>query len=131
MKDSHKDQIDSSTTHLEIEPFTTLGAFTGRIPYHSPHHAYQCAMGKQAIGAVAFIQLNYIDRLLCLLVYPQQPMFKPNTIDLVGYDDLPVRRNATVAIMSYLEGNIKDALILNRVRVPRCPFPCTYKLIIY
>jgi len=58
-------------------------------------------------------------------------MFKPNTIDLVGYDNLPVRQNATVAIMSYLEGDIKDALILNRVGVPRCPFPYTYELITY
>jgi len=104
VNDSHialyEDQIESSTTHLEIEPFTTLGAFAGLIPYQSPHYAYQCAMGKQAIGAIAFNQLNYIDRLLYLLVvYPQQPMLKPNTIDLVGYDNLPVRRNATVAIM--------------------------------
>jgi len=88
-------------------------------------------MGKQVIGAIAFNQLNYIDRLLYLLVYPQRPMFKPNTIDLVGYGNLPAGRNATMAIMSYLEGDIKDALILNRVRVLRCPFPCTYKLITY
>ena len=99
MNDSHialyEDQVESSTTHLEIEPFTTLGAFAGLIPYHSPHHAYQCAMGKQAIGAIAFNQLNFIDRLLYLLVYPQQPMFKPKTIDLVGYDNLPAGRTAT------------------------------------
>ena len=133
VNDSHialyEDQNESSTTHLEIEPFTTLGAFTGLIPYQSPHHAYQCAMGKQAIGAIAFNQLNYIDRLLYLLVYPQQPMLKPNTIDIVGYDNLPAGRNANVAIMGYLEGDIKDALILSRVRVLQCPFPCTCKLI--
>jgi len=88
MDDSHialyEDQIESLTTHLEIEPFTTLGAFAELIPYQSPRHTYQCAMGKQAIGAIAFHQLNYIDRLLYLLVYPQQRMFKPNAIDLVG-----------------------------------------------
>jgi len=130
VNDSHialyEDQIESSTTHLEIEPFAILGAFAGLMPYQSPHHAYQCAMGRQAIGAIAFNQLNYIDRLLYLLVYPQQPMFKPKTIDLVGYDNLPAGRNATVAIMSYLEGDIKDALILNRVIVLRCPFSCPY-----
>jgi len=50
VNDSHialyGDQIESSTTHLEIEPFTILSAFAGLIPYQSPHHAYQCAMGK-------------------------------------------------------------------------------------
>ena len=99
VNDSHialyEDQIESSTTHLEIEPFTILGASAGLIPYQSPHHAYQCAMGEQAIGAIAFNQLNYIDRLLYLLVYPQQRMFKPKTIDLVGYYNLPAGQNAT------------------------------------
>ena len=99
VNDSHitlyEDQIESSTTHLEIEPFTILGAFAGLMPYQSPRNAYQCVMGKQAIGAIAFNQLSSIDRLLYLLLYPQQPMFKPNTIDLVGYDNLPAGRNAT------------------------------------
>jgi len=45
--------------------------------------------------AIAFNELNYIDGLLYLLVYPQQPMFRPRTIDLVGYDNLPAGRNAT------------------------------------
>ncbi len=31
----------------------------------------QCAMGKQAIGAIAYNQLQRIDTLLYLLVYPQ------------------------------------------------------------
>ena len=131
VKDSHKHQIDSSTTHLEIEPFTTLGAFAGLIPYQSPRNAYQCAMGKQAIDAIAFNQLNYIDTLLYLLVYPQQRMFKPNTIELVGYDNPSAGQNATVTIMSHSGYDIEDALILNRVRVLRCPFPSTYKLIVY
>jgi len=37
VSDSHialyEDQLESSTTHLEIELFTILGAFAGLIPY--------------------------------------------------------------------------------------------------
>ncbi len=122
--DSHialyEHMIVPTTTHLEIEPFTILGAVAGLIPYphhnQSPRNTYQCAMGKQAIGAIAFNQLNRIDTLLYLSVYPQQPMVKTKTIELVGYDRLPAGQNATVAVMSYSGYDIEDALIMNKVR---------------
>lgn len=72
-------------------------------------------MGKQAIGTIGYNQLNRIDTLLYLSVYPQQPMVKTKTIELVGYDRLPAGQNATVAVMSYSGYDIEDALILNKV----------------
>jgi DNA-directed RNA polymerase III subunit RPC2 len=94
----YESEIIPVTTHLEIEPFTLLGAVAGLIPYvrclllrrvalltffvsaaasqpvsekHSQscslllavhcltHRAqYQCAMGKQAIGAIAYNQVS-------------------------------------------------------------------------
>jgi len=72
-------------------------------------------MGKQAIGAIGYNQFNRIDTLLYLSVYPQQPMVKTKTIELVGYDKLPAGQNATVAVMSYSGYDIEDALILNKV----------------
>ena len=125
----YESDIVPATTHLEIEPFTLLGAVAGLIPYphhnQSPRNTYQCAMGKQAIGAIAYNQLNRIDTLLYLSVYPQQPMVKTRTIELVGYDKLPAGQNATVAVMSYSGYDIEDALILNRVRdlLLLCPIP--------
>ena len=115
----YENMIVPGTTHLEIEPFTILGAVAGLIPYphhnQSPRNTYQCAMGKQAIGAIAYNQLNRIDTLLYLMVYPQQPMVKTKTIELIGYDKLPAGQNATVAVMSYSGYDIEDALILNKV----------------
>ncbi|KAJ7058148.1 beta and beta-prime subunits of DNA dependent RNA-polymerase [Mycena amicta] len=115
--------IVAGTTHLEIEPFTLLGAVAGLIPYphhnQSPRNTYQCAMGKQAIGAIGYNQLNRIDTLLYLSVYPQQPMVKTKTIELVGYDRLPAGQNATVAVMSYSGYDIEDALILNKASLDR------------
>jgi DNA-directed RNA polymerase III subunit RPC2 len=72
-------------------------------------------MGKQAIGAIGYNQFNRIDTLLYLSVYPQQPMVKTKTIELIGYDRLPAGQNATVAVMSYSGYDIEDALILNKV----------------
>jgi DNA-directed RNA polymerase III subunit RPC2 len=93
------------TTHLEIEPFTILGVCAGLIPYphhnQSPRNTYQCAMGKQAMGNIAYNQLNRMDTLLYLLAYPQRPLLTTRTIELVGYDRLGAGQNATVAVMSY------------------------------
>nr|ODO04045.1 DNA-directed RNA polymerase III subunit RPC2 [Cryptococcus depauperatus CBS 7855] len=119
----YENEIEDGTTHLEIEPFTILGAVAGLIPYphhnQSPRNTYQCAMGKQAIGAIAYNQLNRIDTILYLMTYPQQPMVKTKTIELVGYNKLPAGQNATVAVMSYSGYDIEDALILNRASVDR------------
>ena len=115
--------INSATTHLEIEPFTVLGAVAGLIPYphhnQSPRNTYQCAMGKQAIGAIAHNQFTRIDSILYLLVYPQKPLVKTRAIELIKYDKLPAGQNAIVAVMSYSGYDIEDALVLNRASCDR------------
>lgn len=119
----YEKEIVKQTTHVEIEPFTILGAVAGLIPYphhnQSPRNTYQCAMGKQAIGAIAYNQLNRIDTLLYLMVYPQQPMVKTKTIEMIGYDKLPAGQNATVAVMSNSGYDIEDALVLNKASLDR------------
>jgi DNA-directed RNA polymerase III subunit RPC2 len=102
----YESDIDFDTTHLEIEPFTLLGAVAGLIPYphhnQSPRNTYQCAMGKQAIGAIGYNQLRRLDTLLYLMVYPQQPMVKTKSIELIGYDKVPLPRMFLTS--SYLLG---------------------------
>ncbi|CAB1313622.1 unnamed protein product [Coregonus sp. 'balchen'] len=81
------------TTHLEIEPFTLLGVCAGLIPY--PHHnqslrnTYQCAMGKQVMDMIGYNQRKRIDTLMYLLGYPQKPMVKSRTIELIDFEKLP------------------------------------------
>ncbi|KAL0229383.1 hypothetical protein GEMRC1_014000 [Eukaryota sp. GEM-RC1] len=115
--------ITHHTTHLEIHPLTVLGVVAGLIPFphhnQSPRNTYQCAMGKQALGAVAYNQLKRIDTILYLLVYPQRPMAQTKQIQLLNLDKLPAGQNAMVAVMSYSGYDIEDALILNRASIDR------------
>jgi len=119
----YEPDMNATTTHLEIEPFTILGAVAGLIPYphhnQSPRNTYQCAMGKQAIGFIANNQFLRIDTLLYLMVYPQKPLVKSRTIELIKYDKLPAGQNACVAVMSYSGYDIEDALVLNKASVDR------------
>ena len=116
-------EITSESTHLEIEPFTLLGVCAGLVPYphhnQSPRNTYQCAMGKQAMGTIAYNQQNRIDTLMYLLCYPQVPMVKTKTIELINFDKIPAGQNATVAVMSYSGYDIEDAVVINRASLDR------------
>ena len=120
---------DKSITHLEIAPFTVLGAVAGLIPYphhnQSPRNTYQCAMGKQAMGAIAYNQQRRMDTLLYNLVYTQQPMVKTKTIEMIGYDKVPAGQTAMVAVMSYSGYDIEDALVMNKASLDRGFGRCT------
>ncbi|KXZ53350.1 hypothetical protein GPECTOR_7g1245 [Gonium pectorale] len=111
------------TTHLEIEPFTIMGVVSGLIPFphhnQSPRNTYQCAMGKQAMGNVAYNQLSRLDSLLYLLVYPQRPLLTTRTIELIGFDKLGAGQNASVAVMSYSGYDIEDAIVMNKYSLDR------------
>ncbi|CAD1478998.1 unnamed protein product, partial [Heterotrigona itama] len=119
----NESHINGKTTHLEIEPFTLLGVCAGLVPYphhnQSPRNTYQCAMGKQAMGTIGYNQRNRIDTLMYNLVYPQTPMVKSRTIELINFDKLPAGQNAIVAVMSYSGYDIEDALILNKASIDR------------
>ena len=119
----YESDIDASTTHLEIEPFTILGVCAGLVPYphhnQSPRNTYQCAMGKQAMGIIAYNQRNRIDTIIYSLVYPQIPMVRTKTIDIINFDKLPAGQNASVAVMSYSGYDIEDALIMNKASLDR------------
>jgi DNA-directed RNA polymerase III subunit RPC2 len=47
-------------------------------------------------------QLERMDTLLYLLVYPQRPLVQTRTIELINFDKLPAGQNALVVSFSTL-----------------------------
>eukprot|EP00727_Mastigamoeba_balamuthi_P004648 m51a1_g14181 putative dna-directed rna polymerase iii subunit rpc2 (1156) ;mRNA; f:56683-60870 len=119
----YENEIRPETTHLEIDPLSILGVVAGLIPYphhnQSPRNTYQCAMGKQAMGSVSFNQQTRMDTIQYLLVYPQVPLVRTKTIDLINFDKLAAGQNAIVAVMSYSGYDIEDAIVLNQASLDR------------
>ncbi|CAJ0932381.1 unnamed protein product, partial [Mesorhabditis belari] len=119
----YEKDIHEKTTHLEIEPFTILGICAGLIPYphhnQSPRNTYQCAMGKQAMGTIAYNQQKRIDSIMYLLVYPQKPLVKSKTIEIINFEKLPAGQNGIIAVMSYSGYDIEDATVLNKASLDR------------
>ncbi|KHJ92416.1 DNA-directed RNA polymerase, beta subunit [Oesophagostomum dentatum] len=119
----YENEVNAKTTHLEIEPFTLLGVCAGLIPYphhnQSPRNTYQCAMGKQAMGTIGYNQQRRIDSIMYLLCYPQRPLVKSRTIELINFEKLPAGANGIIAVMSYSGYDIEDALVLNKASLDR------------
>jgi DNA-directed RNA polymerase III subunit RPC2 len=119
----NESMLTADHTHMEIDPLTILGVVAGLVPYphhnQSPRNTYQCAMGKQAIGTTAMNQYERFDSLLYTMVYPQKPMVKTRTLDLVNFDKVPGGQNASLCVMSYSGYDIEDAIVLNRGSMDR------------
>lgn len=115
--------ITPEHTHCELESYTLLGYVVGLIPYphhnQSPRNCYQCSMGKQASGAIAYNQFERFEAAMFLLDYPQRPLTSTKILKLTGYENLPAGQNATVCVMSYSGFDIEDAIVLNKAAIDR------------
>ncbi len=124
---NHSEVLDDvKKTHAELHPSCILGSLASNIPFpdhnQSPRNAYQCAMGKQAMGMYA---LNYrlrFDALAHLLCYPQIPLVSPFMSKFYGAQSMPCGQNIMVAIMTYTGYNQEDSIMINRAFLQRGGF---------
>jgi DNA-directed RNA polymerase subunit B len=116
-------KIKSENTHTELAPYNILGICATLIPYpehnQSPRNSYEAGMAKQALGIHAANFLYRVDSRSHLLHYPQKPMVKTKTMDLIGYNNRPSGQNCVVALISFEGYNMEDALIFNKASIER------------
>jgi DNA-directed RNA polymerase II subunit RPB2 len=124
---NYKDVLeDDQKTHVEIHPSCILGSLASNIPFpdhnQSPRNAYQCAMGKQAMGMYALNFRERFDALSHMLCYPQVPLVSPFMSKFYGSQTMPCGQNIMVAIMTYTGYNQEDSIMINRSFLQRGGF---------
>jgi len=121
---------DAGYTHAEIHPCVILGSIASTIPFpdhnQSPRNAYQCAMGKQAMGLFAQNYKERFDALAHLLMYPNIPLVSPRMSKYYGAYSMPSGRNIVVAIMTYTGYNQEDSIMINRGSLDRGLFQSVF-----
>jgi DNA-directed RNA polymerase II subunit RPB2 len=117
---------DKSYTHCEIHPSVIFGTAASGIPFpdhnQSPRNAYQCAMGKQAMGIYSLNFRERFDAMSHILCYPEIPMVSPYMSKFYGAQSLPAGQNIVVAIMTYTGYNQEDSNMINRAALDRGRF---------
>ncbi|MEM4021092.1 MAG: DNA-directed RNA polymerase subunit B, partial [Nitrososphaerota archaeon] len=117
------EELSEEHTHLEICPYTMLGAVVSIIPYaehnQSPRNIYEGAMGKQALGVYAINNHLRVDSRSHILVYPQKPIVITKAMELLDMYTRPIGQNMVVAILTGQGYNMEDAVVLNKSAVER------------
>ena len=117
---------NTSITHAEIHPSCSLGSLGSNIPFpdhnQSPRNAYQCAMGKQAMGMYSLNFRERFDAMAHMLCYPQMPLVSPFMSKFYGTQKMPCGQNITVAIMTYTGYNQEDSIMINESFLQRGGF---------
>ena len=119
-----------SYSHVEIHPCVILGSIASTIPFpdhnQSPRNAYQCAMGKQAMGVFAQNYQERFDALAHMLMYPNLPLVSPSMGKHYGAYSMPSGRNIIVAIMTYGGYNQEDSIMINKGSLDRGLFQSVF-----
>lgn len=116
------EELTSETTHLEISPMSIFGAISSSIPFaehnQSPRNTYEAAMAKQALGYPTSILPFNFSTTSHYLLYPQVPLVRTITSDIIGLENNPIGQNFVVAVIS-TPYNMEDALVINKASIER------------
>jgi DNA-directed RNA polymerase II subunit RPB2 len=113
----------ADTTHCEIHPSVILGTIGSTIPFpdhnQSPRNAYQCAMGKQAMGIYALNYRERFDAMAHILCYPTVPLVSPYMSKFYRSEAMLSGQNIIVAIATYGGYNQEDSIMINKGSLDR------------
>nr|QBK92731.1 MAG: DNA-directed RNA polymerase subunit beta [Pithovirus LCPAC401] len=123
-------------THCEYDPVAIFGIAAAMIPFvahtQAPRNTYQCAMGKQSLGAL-YSSIDFRMENMKTLAFPSRPQITTTASELLGFGKDPSGENVIVALIAYEGYDQEDGMILNKQSIERGMFTTviynTYKSI--
>jgi DNA-directed RNA polymerase subunit B' len=123
------EEVTPEHTHVEISPIVIMGPQANMVPYATHSVSYRVTLGakmiKQSLGLYATNLPIRSDTDVSIIHYPQVPIVKTLTYDLVKFENHPAGQNITVAVMPFLGYNMEDAVVLNEGSIQRGLFRAT------
>lgn len=119
-----EESITEKHTHLEIDPISILGIPASNVPYANFSRGdrvnYGASKGvKQALGIYTLNYALRMDTYSNILHYPQTPLVRTKTTEVVGFDAHPAGQNFVVALLTYDGYGMEDAVIFNKGSIER------------
>ena len=118
----HEKDLTPEHTHLEVNPIGIFGVTTSLVTHANYTQSSKLNRGqktqKQAMGCYALNFPNRTDTALNLLHYPQAPIVRSFTQDLLGNERM-AGQNVVIAVVNLDGYNMSDALVLNAGSVQR------------
>ena len=119
-------RITSAHTHLEMTIIGLLGIPASLIPFPEHNRGDRVCIGAKMINqAISLYQSNFFlrsDTKSNVLIYPQTPLVKTDTIDAIGLNHHPAGQNVIIAIASHKGYNLLDGAIINKASIERGMF---------
>ncbi len=119
----NEEEVTEEHTHMELDPLFILGVDASLLPFPEKNRGDRLNYGSRMIVQATGIYLqNYHtrdDTTSQILAYPEIPIVKSQTSDLVGLESHPGGQNLVVALIPYRGYNIEDALIVNKASIER------------
>ena len=115
--------IKTSHTHMELTPIGIFGIPASLLPFPEHNRGDRPNLGaKMVCQSIGLYQSNFFlrsDKKSNILVYPQMPLVKTQTTDIVGLDKHPAGQNVIIALACHKGYNIFDGVIFNKASIER------------
>nr|QBK90219.1 MAG: DNA-directed RNA polymerase subunit beta [Pithovirus LCPAC102] len=113
-------------THCELDPNAIMSVSASLIPLpdhnQGPRNTFVCNMQRQALSIYHSNYMWRLDKTARLLAWPMRPIFETQMNKMLGMDKMGRGEMTILAIMSWLNYNEEDAIIINADALGRGAF---------